>query len=29
VRAAVIALARDGLLEVRESPTRLEARLPY
>jgi A/G-specific adenine glycosylase len=29
VRAAVIALARDGLLEVRESPTRLEARLPH
>ena len=29
VRAAVIALARDGLLEVRETPTGLEARLPH
>ena len=28
VRAAVIALARDGLLDVRETPTGLEARLP-
>ena len=29
VRAAVIALARDGLLEVRETPAGLEARLPH
>jgi A/G-specific adenine glycosylase len=29
VRAAVIALARDGLLDVRETPTGLEARLPH
>lgn len=28
VRAAVLALARDGLLDVRETPTGLEARLP-
>ena len=28
VRAAAIALARDGLLDVRETPTGLEARLP-
>jgi A/G-specific adenine glycosylase len=28
VRAAVIALARDGLLDIRETPTGLEARLP-
>ena len=29
VRAALIALARDGLLEVRETPAGLEARLPH
>jgi len=29
VRTAVLALARDGLLEVRETPTTLEARLPH
>jgi A/G-specific adenine glycosylase len=28
VRAAIIALSRDGLLEVRETPTGVEARLP-
>jgi A/G-specific adenine glycosylase len=28
VRTAVLALARDGLLEVRETPTGIEARLP-
>ena len=28
VRTAVLALARDGLLDVRETPTGLEARLP-
>ena len=28
VRAAVIALSRDGLLEIRDTPTTLEARLP-
>ena len=28
VRAAVVALARDGLLDVRETPAGLEARLP-
>ncbi|HEX5828905.1 MAG TPA: hypothetical protein VFY23_15380 [Candidatus Limnocylindrales bacterium] len=28
VRTAVLALARDGILEVRESPVALEARLP-
>ena len=29
VRAAVIALARDGLLDIRETPSGLEARLPH
>ena len=29
VRAAVIALARDGLLDIRETPIGLEARLPH
>ena len=28
VRAAVVALGREGLLEVRETPAGLEARLP-
>jgi hypothetical protein len=28
VRAAVLGLARDGLLDVRETPAGLEARLP-